>query len=114
MTIKLVPYAEDYELEFAITQRDTATGASEAATGLTGLSAYFALRGALETPLGSKTFALSERSGTPGTYYAIADAADLTTALAAQHGQLVQMVCAKSGDLLTYKTVQVVAALEMS
>lgn len=73
----------DHEFEYAITQKNTATGADEAATGLSSLTAKVSLTdggGAVHADL---TVSATERSGTAGTYYGVFDGEKLRTHLLA-------------------------------
>lgn len=71
----------DDEPEKAVTRKNTATGATEAATGLTGLTFRLAA-----TPTGAAIHAnlsktATERASTPGTYFAVFEGTDLHTQL---------------------------------
>lgn len=91
---------EDQEFEVELSQRDTATGALEAATGLSGLTVHIAAT-AGGSVIGGLTFNLSERGAT-GVYYAIMDTATLTGALSTSSypdGTALYVVLAKSGDI---------------
>lgn len=82
----------DLEVEIKLTRKATTTGLSEAAAGVTGLSAYLAA-----TPQGSAihadvTVSLTERSGAAGYYYGVLDGDDLTTRLATYLNKTVYLI----------------------
>lgn len=81
----------DFEVEVTITRKAAATGAAEAATGLSGLTAHLAA-----TPQGAAihadvTINLSER-GTTGIYYGTLQGDDLTTRLTTYLNTTVHLV----------------------
>lgn len=90
--MKTIELDNGWEFVWPGTQRNTATGKSEAAAGLLTLFARIsatdggaAINAALE-----KT--LAERADTPGEYFAVVDGAVLRTHLAALTGQVVYEV----------------------
>ena len=88
----------DFEAEARITRKNTTTGATEAATGLTGLTARIAA-----TPtgaaIGALTVSLAER-GSTGIYSGILDTAALVTALGTTYlNTTVYVIYAKTGDV---------------
>ena len=70
----------DYEAEYTVTRKNANTGADEAATGLTGLTARISATDG-GAAIGALTGSASER-GTLGIYYKIFDGDALRTALA--------------------------------
>lgn len=87
----------DFEPEVAITRKNATTGAKEAATGLTSVTAWIAL-----TPTGAAiaglTVTLAER-GTTGIYAGVLDTAALVTGLLTLLGTTVYVVYTKAGDI---------------
>lgn len=82
----------DLEVDIKLTRKATTTGKTEAAAGVTGLSAYVAA-----TPQGSAIHAdvsvsLTERSAAAGTYYGVIDGDDLTTRLTDYINETVYLV----------------------
>jgi len=63
----------DYEIQYAVTRRATATGLLQAATGLTGLTCFIAATSQGAPIHAALSLPAVERSGTPGAYYAIFD-----------------------------------------
>ncbi len=90
--------AEDFLAQFDLEQPATTTGEWGAATGLTGVSFRIAAS-PTGTALGSLTGSASERSATAGRYYAVFDAATLTSDLADYVGSIVYLILSKSGDI---------------
>ena len=88
----------DFEAEVKVTRKNSSTGVTEAATGLTGMTARIAAT-PTGTALGSLTVSLTER-GTTGIYAGVLDTAALVTALAASYlNQTVYVIYSKSGDI---------------
>jgi hypothetical protein len=90
--------SSDYEAEVLLRVKRAGDGVMIPATGLTGVSFVIAA-----TPtgaaIGALTAAATERSGT-GRYFAVFDAAAMTSALAATYlGKTVYLVVGKSGDI---------------
>jgi hypothetical protein len=98
MTIRELNIAEDFLAQEDLTQPSTTTGVWAAATGLTGLEFRIS---ATKTgaAIGALTASAAERSATPGRYYAVFDAAALTTALATYVRTQVYLILSKSGDV---------------
>ena len=90
--------AEDFLAQVDLEQPATTTGEWGAATGLTGVAFRVALT-KTGSAVGSLTGSASERSATAGRYYAVFDAATLTTDLTAYKGTTVYLIVSKSGDL---------------
>ena len=83
MAIEEIYLNETDEPEVTITRKNTATGASEVAGGLTGLTVFYA-----DTPTGAAIHATlsanaAERSSTAGTYYGTILGTNKATHLAA-------------------------------
>lgn len=90
----------DFEPEYAITRKNATTGVSEAATGLTGITARIAATdggAAIHANL-SKT--ASERSNKAGTYYAVIEGDDLRTCLASYANKKVWVVFGDGTNVL--------------
>ena len=79
---------ETDEPEFAVTRKNTATGAEEAATGLT-LTVYYAATKTGSAIHSTMSATMTERSSTPGTYYARITGSDKTTQLTAYLNQTI-------------------------
>ena len=90
--------AEDFLAQADLEQPATTTGEWGAAAGLTGIAFRIALT-KTGSAVGSLTGSATERSGTSGRYYAVFDAATLTSGLAAYVGTTVYLIVSKSGDL---------------
>ena len=90
--------AEDFLAQVDLEQPATTTGEWGAATGLLGVAFRVALT-KTGSAVGSLTGSASERSATAGRYYAVFDAATLTTDLTAYKGTTVYLIVSKSGDL---------------
>lgn len=97
MSVTALSIYSDFEPEVRVTRKNSSTGATEAATGLTGMTARIAA-----TPtgaaLGSLTVSLTER-GTTGVYAGILDTAALVSALAASLNTTVYLIFSKAGDI---------------
>ena len=101
----------DQEFEYEITDKVTATGLTQAAAGLTGLTCHYAATKTGATIDASLSVSASER-GSTGRYYGVHQGSDLTTYLAAYVGKRVFRVLAKGTDIHAYTTVTVKAARE--
>lgn len=88
--------AEDFEVEFKATRKNATTGATEAAAGLSNVTARFALT-RTGSAIGSSSVTLTER-GSTGIYYGTIDKATLTTDLAAYVNRTIYLILSKSGD----------------
>jgi NADPH-dependent curcumin reductase CurA len=75
MALENIYAGADYEVVVKVYRKNTATGRTEPAAGLTGCTAYFALTRGGAAIHADVTVALTERSGTAGEYFAILDAA---------------------------------------
>lgn len=87
----------DFEFDFYLTRKNATTRATEAATGLTGVTGRLALLPS-GSAVGGCTASLTE-AGTTGRYVGIIDTAQLVTDLTNQVGRLVYAIVSKSGDL---------------
>lgn len=87
----------DFEAEVKITRKNATTGATEAATGLSGMQARIAAT-TTGAAIGSLTTALTER-GSTGIYYGVLDTAALVSGLTAYLDKVVYVVYSKSGDI---------------
>lgn len=90
--------AEDFLAQVDLEQPASTTGDWGAAAGLSGIAFRIALT-KNGSAVGSLTGSASERSATAGRYYAVFDAATLTSDLAAYKGTTVYLIVSKSGDL---------------
>ena len=79
-------------------QPASTTGTWGAAASLTGVSFRIAAT-RTGSAIGSLTASATERTATAGRYYAVFDAADLTTDLTAYVGSTVYLILSKSGDI---------------
>lgn len=91
----------DWEAEYSLTRRNADSGATEVATGLTGLSCRISL-----TPDGPAVHAdlnlsMAERSGALGTYVVVFDGDKLRTRLAVYVGRTVYEVFGDGANVLT-------------
>jgi len=91
----------DYEVEFAMTRKNTATGASEAAAGLEGLTVLVSLTDGGTTIDSDLTVAMTERTSTPGRYYGIFDGDKLQEHLLTYVGTKVYVVFGDGTNVLT-------------
>lgn len=82
----------DHLIEKDITQPATATGVSEAAGGLTGLTGHISSTPAGATIDAALSVSLSERSSTTGRYFGVLEGDDLRTHLASLVGRTVYEV----------------------
>ena len=91
-----LPLDNDFEFEYALTRKNTATGADEAAAGLSSLTARVSLsEEGGPTPSEVHTdlsVSASERSGKAGTYYGVFDGDKLRTHLLPYVGTRVWVV----------------------
>lgn len=94
---KICNVYEDYEAECKVTRKNATTGVTEAATGLTGMTARISAT-TTGAAIGSLTVSLTER-GTTGIYAGILDTAALVSALAALLNTTVYVVYSKAGDI---------------
>jgi hypothetical protein len=83
MALENIYAGADYEVVVKVYRKNTATGRTEPAAGLTGCTAYFALTRGGAAIHADVTVALTERSGTAGEYFGIMDAAAIDTYLPA-------------------------------
>lgn len=90
--------AEDFLAQMDLEQPASTTGIWGAVTGLTGVAFRIAAT-PTGSALGSLTGSASERTATAGRYYAVFDAADLTSDLADYVGSVVFLILSKSGDI---------------
>lgn len=97
-TIKNLNINSDFEYDFKLTRRNATTRATEAATGLTGVTGRFALTNNGAAIAGTEV-ALSE-AGTTGRQVGVLDTAAMVTALTAYLGDIVYALPFKSGDIL--------------
>jgi hypothetical protein len=92
----------DYEFEVAITRKNTSTGATEPAAGLTGLSFRFSATDGGTAIHASLQVNATERSGTPGTYFAVCQGDDLRAQLAASYiGKVIYEVFGDGTNVLS-------------
>jgi len=82
----------DHEYVYRATRRNTATGALEAAAGLTGVQAWLSATDGGASLHATLTKTLAERASTPGEYFAIVDGTDLTTHLPAAGTSVYEIV----------------------
>lgn len=90
----------DFEPEKDITRKNTTTGAIEAATGLTGLTARISATDGGSTIHASLSVSVTERSAKAGTYSAIFQGDDLRTHLAGSVGIIVWIVFGDGTNVL--------------
>lgn len=95
----MLDIARDFEFQTDITRWGLTTGESEAAAGLSGLTAHISLTRSGASVDASLTKSLNERTATPGRYWCTFDRADLQTHLAAQVGRSVYVIVTKVGDV---------------
>jgi hypothetical protein len=96
MAVKDLPIDQDFEADVGITKKSATTRAWVAATGLTGVTARFALT-KTGAAVGSSSWSLSE-AGSTGRYFGVLDTATMVTDLAAYANQTVYLIVSKSGD----------------
>lgn len=106
VTRKRIVLDNDFEPDYTVTRKAAATGETEAATGLAGLTVRIAT-----TPNGSAIHAslskaVSER-GTLGKYYARFEGDDLRTHLAKYAGESVWVVFGNGTDIARNNQVPV-------
>jgi hypothetical protein len=75
MTTETIYAGSDYEVVIRYWQRNTSTGRREAAAGLVGATAWFALTRGGTAINAAVQVTLTERAGTPGEYFGLIDAA---------------------------------------
>ena len=99
-----LPIDNDFEFEYSVTRKNTATGALEAATELASLIALVSLTkeggptpSAIDDDL---SVSASERSGTAGSYYGVFDGDKLRTHLLAYVGRKVYVVFGDGTNIL--------------
>lgn len=79
---KDVALDNDYEFDYRISRKNTATGNLEPAAGLSGLLSWFSATDQGATIHASVSKTLAERASTPGAYFAICEGNDIRTHLA--------------------------------
>lgn len=98
----------DFEFEYAITQKNASTGVDEAADGLFGLTAGVSLTDGGAAIHGDLEVDASERATTVGTYYGVFEGDDLRTHLAAYVGDTVYVVFGDGTNVLVSDRYRVV------
>lgn len=96
-TIVELNIAEAFLAQMDLEQPASTTGEWGAATGLSSVSFRIAAT-VTGSAIGSLTGSASERSAMAGRYYAVFDAATLTSDLADYVGSIVYLIVSKSGD----------------
>jgi len=98
----------DHEFEYALTRKNTASGADEAAAGLSSLTARISATDGGATIDSDLTVNASERSGTLGTYYGVFDGDKLREHLLAYAGKKVYVVFGDGTNVLVSDVYTVV------
>jgi hypothetical protein len=98
--MKSISLDNDYEPEYRATRKNAATGAIEAATGLTGLSARLSATDGGAAIHATMSVNLTER-GSTGIYFGVLQGDDLRTQLAALAGSVVYEVFGDGVNVLT-------------
>ena len=111
--MKNVSLDNDWRYKYRVTTDDATTGATIAATGLTGLQAWFSLTRGGATINSALTKTMAELSGTPGTYTAVVDGDVLRTYLLASAGDVVFEVFGDGTNVLTSIPRRVKAVREL-
>jgi hypothetical protein len=110
MTPEELPLGNSWEFCYTGYRRNTATGAREDATGLTGLEAWFSAEedgGEIHADLRKE---LAARSSNAKQYYAIVTGATLTERLADYEGQTIYEVFS-DGETVLYSVPRKVVAV---
>ncbi len=81
-TMKEIALDNDFEFDMRLSRKNTNTGALEPAAGLTGCYFWFSATDAGAEIHADVKIAATERSSTPGAYYAICDGDDIRAKLA--------------------------------
>lgn len=99
----------DFESEFAVTRKNSATGASEAAASLTGLTSHLSLTDGGATIHADVSVSMAERSSTAGTYFGVIEGDKIDTHLAALAGSVVWEVFGDATNVYVSKEHHVFA-----
>lgn len=102
------PLDEDWEPEYDLTKKDSATRKKVPATGLTGIKAWISTTEDGATIHSSVSADLSEAASKPGTYFGLVDTANLLTNVGPYTGSTVYKVLDKPGDFRVSTPVKVV------
>lgn len=92
----------DFLIEVTLTKPNTDTGATEAATGLTGTAFISLTRGGSAVDA-SLSGSLAERASLPGTYFLTLQGEDITTHLAAHADETVYECVQFGNDFKEYR-----------
>lgn len=106
MSVEPIYLDNDYEPEYTLTRKNASTGASEAATGLSGLTVRVSATKGGATIHASLSKTLAER-GTLGIYYARLEGDDLRAQLATYIGQKVYLVAGDGTNIFGSDAVSV-------
>jgi hypothetical protein len=108
VTEKVIYPGNDYIIERALTQRDTATGEDEPAVGLAGVVGFISATKGGAPIDASLQVTLTERSGVPGQYFGPLEGSVLTTHLTAGYDEQTVWECVQSGtDYKEYVAIRV-------
>lgn len=97
---KDVALDNDWLFEWAGTRENTATGATEAASGLSSLNAWFSATDGGATIHSSLSKSMAERASLAGEYFAVVDGTDIRSQLATYVGTTVWEVFGDSVNVL--------------
>ena len=90
----------DHEPEYGITLKNTASGAEEAAAGLSSLTAWVSLTDGGDAVHVDLSVSATERTSTPGKYFCVFDGDKLRTHLLTHVGNQVYVVFGDGSNLL--------------
>jgi len=99
----------DFEFEYAITRKNTNTGASEVAAGLSSLQAWVSLTDGGDALDADLTVNATERPSTDGTYSGVFEGDNLRTHLETYAGTTVYVVFGDGTNVLVSDAYVVVA-----
>lgn len=108
--MKYIPLGNRYEYEWSGERKDADTGAVEVDASHSGLSATISASDGGSAINAALTVSLSERTGTPGTYYGQVAGSAITSHLTAYLGSIVYEVLTDSaGDVKRSQPLRVVS-----
>jgi hypothetical protein len=108
--MKNITLGNRYEIEWSSERKDTATGAWEVDASHSGFTVSLSASDGGATIHANLTAALTERSETPGTYYAQISGANITTHLTASLGSTVyEVITDSAGDVKRSQPLRVVS-----
>lgn len=108
--MKYITLGNRYEIEWVSERKDTATGAWEVDSEHTGYTVSISAADGGSAIHADLTQSLTERSGTPGTYYAQISGSSVTARLTASLGSVVyEVITDSAGDVKRSQPLKVMS-----